>query len=82
VIPVCLQNLVDLAICTLLFWATGWSFTFGDTPHGLDNIIGWGDFFIDSDDVPARWLFQVFESSLTGLLLLTVPASPHDAHGA
>ena len=53
------QNIVDLCICTILYWAAGWSFAYGNEEHALQSIIGRGDFFLDSDDVPAQWLFQV-----------------------
>ena len=51
--------MIDLCLCTILFWAVGWGFAFGHEEHALDAIIGSGEFFLNSDDVPPTWLFQV-----------------------
>lgn len=53
------RNLIDLCLCTILFWAVGWGFAFGHEEHALDAIIGSGEFFLNSDDVPPTWLFQM-----------------------
>ena len=56
----CLQNLLDLAVAAICFWAVGRSFAYGTSTHSLDSLIGTGDFFVDGNkSVHVSWLFQV-----------------------
>jgi len=68
-INVAIKNLMDLCLCSAIFWAVGYGIMFGSSINGL---IGSNHFFFDADFRPKILAFFVFQMMFCGTAITII----------
>ncbi|NOQ16767.1 MAG: ammonium transporter, partial [Methyloprofundus sp.] len=68
-INVAIKNLMDLCLCSAIFWAVGYGIMFGASINGL---IGSNDFFFDGKAPPKTLAFFVFQMMFCGTAITII----------
>ena len=68
-INVAIKNLMDLCLCSAIFWIVGYGIMFGSSINGL---IGSDNFFFDGDLNPKHLAFFVFQMIFCGTAITII----------
>lgn len=68
-INVATKNLMDLCLCSAIFWAVGYGIMFGSSVNGL---FGSNQFFFDGDSSPKTLAFYVFQMMFCGTAITII----------